>query len=1118
MSIHDRLEEIRTAFDDSDTTRRDFLRASAGVGGGLALPGGALRNLTRQQQQQATITDLFVYVYQHTPEGRTIPTLLTFEDDAAFERLNALDAPVRTTTDPATAAHADLTPTQVESLLGLSDDADRVSGLTRMEFSPGSTPFWKLDYYPDSVFPSPEGSIDYIRYEQAIAGMGRLQEDNPDRMRVTGIGESPGWYNTYDLEVDPRSIYVAEVTNDVDDEGSFEEKEKILYSLSIHGDERAGVEAGARAIEDVLTGEDADLVGLLDDVVLVFLFPNPDGWVAPSPENFSGDDVEDDDLVRVDAFRRQTGKELDMNRQWPTVGYIDPTHNPAEPDGADLQDDMPGVDDVPERYLDLVPGALSIVEFLRDYENLDYGTDLHGMFDSEQYILGLIMNTEYDARELHDLYELNKVLGARLEESVGPLLSENREAFREFIGTDEATFPDTAFSYGTIYDTISYTTTGTFGSWFATPEELGGLDLVAMSPEMSFDNRVGETMDFVPGNVETQVAGYRTFIRTFADQATTTIEAEIATEGRSTAYVTTDALTRSSADLPFTEGGGDDGDGDDDADGTGAFQIDVAAGEVIEDLGESPDAFYREQGRLLQAKSVLADGTVTGTFGVPAGEVTRSLGGCSVTYTPVGYDADSGEATLEVSLADDADCEGVTLTLAGYALPEGNTTFVRADADEQELVDYRTVTLDAGESGTVTVDLLDDEGGEEGDDGLAREEATLSVPGEGRSRFTATVEPGASLHVGLDGVTRGRIDGATLQGPDGEVVRSHDPAASPAERPAAWTVADATPGEWTVAVDNAAPDAATVGVTVATLQSEAPPDPEAVLGYQQREYEVTPFEFFEQYAGYADGPVDPLTVSEVADGALVDGDGTAYDNVVVIHADEAGNEAYVDALDGYVEAGGNLVLTDAGVNHLANLSAAGTADVPADAVTAETFVVGNLGQKRDHPLLSDVRPIQRELYKVAPLGYSIGDAAPMTLVDTATFEAASGQVAATTGEMVSLGAFGSLEEGGVQVVGGVLPPASQAGLHPFGLHDYAVSFLGQTVVANALGHTQRRLRDGEVIATFGRGDDGGGSGNGNGGNGDNGNGDGGQGNGNGNGGQGNGDDADDVAGHRFKSA
>ncbi|WP_158204094.1 hypothetical protein [Halomarina oriensis] len=152
---------------------------------------------------------------------------------------------------------------------------------------------------------------------------------------------------------------------------------------------------------------------------------------------------------------------------------------------------------------------------------------------------------------------------------------------------------------------------------------------------------------------------------------------------------------------------GDVGDGED----MPAYQIDVAAGDVIETLGvdgddedDAPD-FYGTQGRLLQAQTVLADGTVTGSHMVPGENVTKSLAGCHVSYTPVSYDGESGEVTLTVSVSDDADCEGVTLTLAGYELPGDDTTFVRANADGQELVAYETVTLDAGDSGTVVIDL-----------------------------------------------------------------------------------------------------------------------------------------------------------------------------------------------------------------------------------------------------------------------------------------------------------------------------------------------------------------------------------------------------------------------------
>ncbi|WP_247415425.1 hypothetical protein [Halomarina salina] len=136
-----------------------------------------------------------------------------------------------------------------------------------------------------------------------------------------------------------------------------------------------------------------------------------------------------------------------------------------------------------------------------------------------------------------------------------------------------------------------------------------------------------------------------------------------------------------------------------------AYQIDVAAGEVIETLGDDANDFYGTQERLLQAQTVLADGTVTGQYMVPDGEVTKSLNGCAVSYEAASYDASSGEVTLDVSVSDDADCESVTLTLAGYELPGDDTTFVRENADGQELVDHRTVTLDAGESGTVTIDL-----------------------------------------------------------------------------------------------------------------------------------------------------------------------------------------------------------------------------------------------------------------------------------------------------------------------------------------------------------------------------------------------------------------------------
>ena len=140
--------------------------------------------------------------------------------------------------------------------------------------------------------------------------------------------------------------------------------------------------------------------------------------------------------------------------------------------------------------------------------------------------------------------------------------------------------------------------------------------------------------------------------------------------------------------------------------GMEAYQLDLACGEVIEGLGDSKDDYYGRQGRLVQAVSGLDDGTLTRSYNHPHADTkTVTKSGCELTYSRVDYDEKSGEVRVTVSLA--ADCDGKTLTLAGYELPEGTTEFQRKRADEQELVDHETVTLDGGESTTLVIDLDD---------------------------------------------------------------------------------------------------------------------------------------------------------------------------------------------------------------------------------------------------------------------------------------------------------------------------------------------------------------------------------------------------------------------------
>ncbi|PSP89641.1 hypothetical protein BRC90_04775 [Halobacteriales archaeon QS_4_69_34] len=162
------------------------------------------------------------------------------------------------------------------------------------------------------------------------------------------------------------------------------------------------------------------------------------------------------------------------------------------------------------------------------------------------------------------------------------------------------------------------------------------------------------------------------------------------------------------------------------------------------------------------------------------------------------------------------------------------------------------------------------------------------------------------------------------------------------------------------------------------------------------------------------------------------------------------------------------------------MDAGPAADLAPDDVIREELYIANVGERNgEHPLLADTRPIQRELWKIAPLGYSTGTEAPMWLLDETSFVDAGGTVAGTTDGLVAAGTLaaddgtgtGRDKSGGsIHLLGGLLPPASQAHLHPFGLLDYAVSFLGHTILTNALGFWQVRRVDGEVVKTFGPGE------------------------------------------------
>ncbi|WP_306052758.1 M14 family zinc carboxypeptidase [Natronococcus wangiae] len=910
---HETLDE--SAFDDVSIGRRQFGRLAAAVGAALALPGNAVADLENE-----TMTDEYEYVVNHTPDDYPAPTLIRFADTSGIDDLLGLDLEVDDDwiLEERSVAYAQLTTAQVEDVVDLPTAEE-------LSYTPGSNPFWRLGYYPLGVFPQPHRSVDFVDYEQMIDGLSHLESEHGDRLNFFPIdedaqyGESPGHYNYVSDRDDPKDVYVAELTNDVRDRESFEEKRKVMFVLGMHGLERAGVEAGTRFIEQLLRGTEQETANLLDDAVLLFLFANPDGWVARSPQHSSGWQLAGPGtgLPRAPAaplYERGNAEIYDTNRQYPTVGWIDPAHFPSEPDPDRAVGDSP-----PRDVVERVPDSLGIVEHFRNYENITHGADLHGMFWNSDFILGMINQNEYTQDEFHDLYEMNRVLEADLEEELDDweTLADVQEAATGDYNPEVLfpILPETAYDYSTIWDAIGYTITGGLIGWMAADESLGGLGVTTMGFEMAYSHMIGGNV-YNPELVDIQTRGYQASIRTMTEYALRDVDSSVVSDGESVAYVATDGLTRSSDDLEFA------------------------------------------------SDTSLAVETTSTT--VAPGETAT-----------ISFDVEEGVHTLSVN-------------------PHA-------------------------------------------DDGLA--DAILRGPAGSAVRTSRPSETNANAH------------------------HHHEP----------WTVKRPRAGTWTVEftslmADSDPEDVIEPEVEVGTLSAEGNPDPREALGFEQEEYEVTPLEFFADYdASNAGVEVVELTVDDVKSGAHHD-----HENLVVVHDDFAADAEYVAALDDYVEADGNLVLTDTGVALLAELeSAPGVSD---DDVTRNAeFEVAHLDEKdEDHPLLTDARPIQQLLWKVAPLGYAYAEEAPMTLVDPDAFESSGGLSAGKTDGQVAAGSiFTDPDEWqGIHVVGGLLPPASQENLHPFGLMNHAVSFFGHTVFTNALGFEQVRTVDGEEIKRFGDADQG----------------------------------------------
>ncbi|MFT4745600.1 MAG: hypothetical protein ACI9AD_001454 [Nitriliruptoraceae bacterium] len=269
---------------------------------------------------------------------------------------------------------------------------------------------------------------------------------------------------------DGHDILVVKITDhDVPDAG----KETLTFSLSVHGNERGGLEGGVRTAEDLAiaaenggtitdgvdnyestTGKvpefhDYPVADVLAQQAVYLIDFNIDGWV-------NGDTFSPNPSI----YGRGNGMGTDLNRQMPTVGRIDTSRNPLQESEASY-----GVKFMQEVAAEGVD------------ELMAYGADIHGELTSNAYMDIMYPAGQFnsvDHRRLMSIAERTKsVIDETLFEGI---INEIEEASGGNSSSPPNLIPTKPAHWATVYDTLGYTDTGFIGDYMATDLAVTGMD------------------------------------------------------------------------------------------------------------------------------------------------------------------------------------------------------------------------------------------------------------------------------------------------------------------------------------------------------------------------------------------------------------------------------------------------------------------------------------------------------------------------------------------------------------------------------------------------------------------------------------------------------------------
>ncbi|MDQ3985942.1 MAG: hypothetical protein M3280_05530 [Actinomycetota bacterium] len=268
-------------------------------------------------------------------------------------------------------------------------------------------------------------------------------------------------------------------------------KKYFVFPLSIHGIERAGIEGGIRAAEDLATWgacaadlapdyvdcADTDTHGsppyplleatpedsvnapaALKKAVIYFIAPNPDGWLRG--ERFRNG------LPNTHFYQRYNGNGVDLNRDWPTEGYTFRPYTPAsEPETKAFTKVLPAIGPKDKNGNPKWAG----------------GIDLHGQLVDRAFSFTLMGASERPYDKNQRILQLVKGAWADAEQRLAWSV--------EIKPNDAPPQPEDPRMYGvqwgTVWDTIDYTITGGLGDWI---DSTMGLNADGIDNEMSFSH------------------------------------------------------------------------------------------------------------------------------------------------------------------------------------------------------------------------------------------------------------------------------------------------------------------------------------------------------------------------------------------------------------------------------------------------------------------------------------------------------------------------------------------------------------------------------------------------------------------------------------------------------